>query len=67
MAGRVKLVIDTIIETRARGNEIIINTTRAKLMLKGINIDRFTPISPDTPDEIAKIEGIAADLGVSLT
>ena len=66
MVGRVRYVIDTIIETRAGGNQIIANTTRAKLMLKGVHVDRYTRTSEDPPEEIAKIEAIAAELGISL-
>jgi len=66
MAGRVKYVIDAIIMTRAGGNQIIANTTRAKLMLKGVNVDRYTTTSEDPPEDVAKIEAIAAELGVSL-
>ena len=37
MAGKVKMLIDSLIEQRSQGNEAIASTTRTKLLLKGVN------------------------------
>ncbi|HTS37693.1 MAG TPA: hypothetical protein VMH04_18605 [Candidatus Solibacter sp.] len=66
MAGEIKRLLDQIIQQRARGDELIVQTTQAKLIFKGINPSRFTSDSPDEPIIIAKIKAIAADLGVNL-
>jgi len=39
-------------------------TTKTKLVLKGLNPDRFNAGSPDDPAGIAKVQAIAAELGV---
>ena len=66
MAGQIKRVIDVIIERRAKGNPTLVLTTRTKLVLKGVNPDRFTESSPDDPAVMTKLSAIAADLGVRL-
>jgi len=64
MAGVIKMMIDSIVEQRARGNSTIALTTKTKLVLKGVNPDRFNSSSPDDPATIAKLRAIAVDLGV---
>jgi fumarylacetoacetate (FAA) hydrolase family protein len=64
MSGQIKKMIDRIIEERARGNAILINTTRTKLTLKGINPDQFGTASPDNPEVIAKLQKLAQELNV---
>jgi hypothetical protein len=64
MAGKIKKIIDTIIEKRARGNETLIATTKAKLLLKGINPAKFGPDSDDDTVIIKKLQTLANDLGI---
>jgi hypothetical protein len=64
MPGTIKHMIDTITETRAKGNPVIVMTTRTKFVLKGVNPDRFTAASPDDPAVIAKVRAIGAEMGV---
>ncbi|HUJ95253.1 MAG TPA: hypothetical protein VLW84_08325 [Terriglobales bacterium] len=66
MAGRIKGLIDLILEQRAKGDPFLIDTTTAKLIFKGVNPERFTSTSPDDPSVEARIKAIAAELGVSL-
>jgi hypothetical protein len=66
MAGRIKYLIDSIIEQRAKGDPAIINTTKTKLLIKGINPDKYTPQSDDDPVVISKLEGIAKEFGLSI-
>jgi len=66
MAGQIKHMIDAIIAQRARGNPTIALTTKTKLVLKGLNPDRFDAGSPDDPAVITKVRAIAAELGVAV-
>jgi hypothetical protein len=66
MAGQIKQMIDSIVEQRAKGNPTIALTTKAKLVLKGVNPDCFHETSPDDPAVVARIRTIAADFGVSI-
>ncbi len=59
-------MIERVVEQRAHGNLILIETTRAKLIFKGINPDAFSDLSPDDPEIEARIREIAADWGVFL-
>jgi hypothetical protein len=66
MAGQIKQMIDFIVEQRGRGNPTITLTTKAKLVLKGVNPGSFTDASPDDPVVVAKVKAIAADFGVQM-
>ena len=66
MAGKIKQMIDSVVEQRANGNPTIALTTKAKLVLKGVNPGSFSETSPDDPVTIAKLKKIAADFGVQL-
>ena len=66
MAGQIRIILDTIIERRSKGNSTIALTTKTKFILKGINPDRFDRTSADDPAVIAKVKAIAAEMGVSI-
>lgn len=66
MPGEVRRLIDIIIQERARGNPTLEATTKTKLLLKGIYIDKFTSTSADDPEIIEKIKEVAAEMGVTL-
>ena len=66
MAGLIKRLIDSIIEQRAKGNPVIVETTKAKLILKGVNPEKFNCASTDDPGVEARVRAIAAQLGVVL-
>ncbi len=66
MAGQIKRMINTIIGQRSKGNPTIALTTKTKLVLKGINPERFDSLSPDDPVVIARLTQIAAELGIRL-
>jgi len=59
-------MLDSIIEKRARGNATIALTTKTKIVLKGVAIDRYSGDSPDDAAVIAKVKAIAAEMGVAL-
>ena len=54
MAGKIKLMIDEIIEERSKGNPTVANAIYAKLMLKGINYKKYTSTSEDDPAVIKR-------------
>jgi len=66
MPGQIKRMIDTIIAKRSKGNPTIELTTKTKMILKGINPDRYTSTSEDDPVVIGKLRKVAAELGVTL-
>jgi len=67
MRGETKKLIDTVLKIRSAGNSTIEYTTKAKLILKGINVDSFTEMSEDDPEMIQKVKQAAAELGVNLS
>jgi len=64
MAGSIKRMVDKIIAQKASGNQTMINLTKTKLILKGINPDKFTDISEDDMAIIQKVRVIAKEMGV---
>ncbi len=66
MPGQIKRLLDTIVAVRGKGNQVFIDGTRTKLILKGLDPDRFTLTSPDDPAVLTRVRQAAADLGVSL-
>lgn len=66
MAGKIKLMVDTIIEKRSKGDELIAEMTKTKLIMKGINPDNYTTSSEDDEAIIEKIKKIAKEMNVEL-
>jgi len=66
MAGKIKAIISEIIEKRSQGNTTIATVTRAKILLKGINPDKYTSESDDDPAVIEKLKSLAESIGVSI-
>ena len=54
-------MIDEIVEKRSQGNPAIAYAIRAKLMMKGINHEKFTSTSDDDPAIIKKLEDLYND------
>ena len=65
MAGQIKKMIDEIIKKRANGDSVLIKTTTTKLVLKGINPDKFTSSSEDDPVIMEKLKSLAKDLNIT--
>lgn len=59
-------MIDKLILEKSKGNKVIENCTRTKLILKGIAVDKYTASSPDDSEVMEKITKIAKEFGVSL-
>ncbi len=66
MPGKIKQIIEHIVRQRAGNDAVLIDTTKTKLILKGINPDRFTVQSADDPAVIEKLKTIAAEMGVRI-
>jgi hypothetical protein len=66
MAGQVKKMLDLIILKRSNGNPVLETTTKTKLIMKGLNPEKFTISSPDDPAIVAKVKALAGELGISL-
>ena len=66
MAGVIKKLIDTIIAQRSNGNEVMAQTTKTKMILKGINPDKFDNSSPDDAVVIQKLKDLAKELGIKI-
>ena len=64
MAGQIKHIIDNIIDERSKGNPAIKEMTIAKLILKGLNPNKFDENSPDDVVIIEKLLNIAKQLNV---
>lgn len=65
MAGKIKKLLDAVIEKRSQGNLTIVSVTRTKLILKGLNPDKFTSASPDDPAVLKRVEKLAKHVGVT--
>lgn len=66
MAGQAKSIIDKLISDRSKGDRIIANGIRVKLILKGIDVDSFTADSPDDPAAIEQIKVAAKEFGINV-
>lgn len=64
LAGKIKEMIDEIIKERSKGNPAIAEMTIAKLILKGINPNKFDSDSFDDRVVIEKLLNIAKQLNV---
>jgi hypothetical protein len=62
MAGKIKKMIDSIIEQRAKDNAMLAGVIKTKLMLKGIDPGKFSAQSDDDPAIIGKLEALMKDL-----
>ncbi len=62
MAGKIKQMIDMIIAQRAKDNPMLAGVIKTKLMLKGIDPNKFTPQSDDDPAILAKLDVVAKEL-----
>jgi hypothetical protein len=62
MAGKIKQMIDTIISQRAKDNAMMAGIIKTKLMLKGIDPNKFTPQSADDQGVISKLEALMKEL-----
>ncbi|UFS69195.1 hypothetical protein LPW11_14975 [Geomonas sp. RF6] len=62
MAGKIKQMIDTVINQRAKDNAMLVGVIKTKLLLKGIDPAKFTAQSEDDPVIIGKLEALIREL-----
>lgn len=62
MAGKIKQMIDSIIDQRAKDNPMLERVIKTKLILKGINPNKYTLQSEDDPVVLAKLEKMILEL-----
>ncbi|MGA7828598.1 MAG: hypothetical protein WCA04_13100 [Geobacteraceae bacterium] len=62
MAGKIRQMIDSIITQRAKDNPMLERVIKTKLILKGINPNKYTLQSEDDPVVLGKLEKMIADL-----
>ena len=62
MAGKIKQMIDTIIIQRAKDNPMLERVIKTKLILKGINPNKYTLESDDDPVILDKLEKMIREL-----
>lgn len=55
MSGRIKKIIDKMIDDRAKGDTAVAEMTKAKLILKGIYVDKYDNSYEDNPEVIEKL------------
>lgn len=66
MASKVKELIDYIIEQRAKNDPTLISLTKAKMIMKGIQPDKYNENSEDDPALIEKLKAIAEELNLKV-
>jgi len=64
MPGKIRKMIDQIIEKKSGGKAVLANVIATKLILKGIDPAKFNAASPDDPAMIAKVSLVAGEMGV---
>jgi hypothetical protein len=62
MAGKIRQMIDSIIDQRAKDNPMLERVIKTKLILKGINPNKYTLQSEDDPLILGKLEKMIAEL-----
>lgn len=66
MAGQIEKMINLIVAQKSKGNAIIASSVRTKMILKGINVDKYNSLSPDDPKVIQGLREIAKEFGVTI-
>jgi len=67
MPGKIKELLDSIIQERSKGNPVIEEMTKAKLILKGLNPSNFHEFSDDDEYILEKVYTIVEQLNVKKT
>lgn len=62
MAGTIKLMIEKILAERSKGNETLVGVIKTKLILKGINPEKYDEHSDDDPKIIRKLKKMTQDV-----
>jgi hypothetical protein len=63
MAGKVLQMIEFVLKQRAAGNPMLEKIIKTKMILKGINPNKYTAESDDDPEVLEQLEGMSMELG----
>ncbi|NPV87897.1 MAG: hypothetical protein HPY45_18010 [Anaerolineae bacterium] len=66
MIGKIHQLTTYIIAQRSKGNATLAATTKAKLIVKGINPDNYNENSPDDEEIIEKLLEFAEENGIEI-
>ncbi len=66
MAGKVKTLIEQLIQLRTNGEHTLVAPLKVKLIMKGIDPDMFDADTPDNPLVIQRVVAIAKEMGYEL-
>ena len=66
MAGKIKILIERLIDLRTKGDQGLIAPMKIKLIMKGVDPDLFDENSPDNPMLIQRVHAIAKEMGYDL-
>lgn len=66
MAGKIKELIDRLIDKRTHGEAALVAPLKIKLIMKGIDPDLYDASSPDDPVVMQKVTAIAEEMGYDL-
>ena len=66
MAGKIKHLIERLIELRTKGDRGLVAPVKIKLIMKGVDPDLFDDSSPDNPMVIQRVITIAKEMGYEL-
>ncbi len=64
MAGQIYNMIQKIVTEKSKGNQVIANSVKTKIILKGIAINKYTPTSPDDLAVMQKLREIGLEFGL---
>lgn len=57
-------MIQKIVTEKSKGNQVIANSVKTKIILKGIAINKYTPTSPDDLAVMQKLREIGLEFGL---
>lgn len=66
MAGKIKTMIDVIVQKRSNGDKLLAEMTKTKIIMKGINIEHYSSTTPDDDKVIEKLKGLARELNLDI-
>lgn len=66
MAGKIKQLIDKLIELRTNGDRGLVAPIKIKLIMKGVDPDLFDETSADNPIVMQRVITIAKEMGYDL-
>ena len=64
--GNTRMILDCIITQRAGGDPAVAKSMRAKLVLKGIDPDRYSYDTPDDPQVLERVKDLANAYGIAI-